>query len=59
MAGLIKNPTDQTVEMPGLPVPEKKLTTNDTEFLSFLEVGLFVTADGRYAVCVGQQPLEA
>jgi hypothetical protein len=47
---LEKKPTDQSIDIPGWPV--KKATANDPEFLSFLDIDLFVTADGRYAVCV-------
>jgi hypothetical protein len=47
---LDKDPTEQTIDVPGISVPEK--SRNGPTFLALLSSELLVTADGSFAICV-------
>jgi hypothetical protein len=47
---LDKNPVEQTIDVPGIAVPDK--SKNSTGSLAGLNIELLATADGSFAVCV-------
>lgn len=49
---LDKNPVDQSIDVPGWPISLKRPAADVAEFLEMLNIDLFVTGDGRYAICV-------